>query len=41
LKIIKSARPLSAALILRHAASAAVAVALLAAAHSIKMLILR
>jgi hypothetical protein len=41
LKIFKSGRPLSAALILQHAVSAAVAVALLAVAHSIKMLILR
>jgi len=41
LKVLKSVRPLSAALILQHAASAAVAVALLAAAHSINTLFFR
>jgi len=38
LKTLKGAKPLSAALVLQHATSAAVAVALLAAAHSINMM---
>jgi hypothetical protein len=41
LKIIKRTRPLSVAVVVQHAAAAAVAVALLAAAHSVNMLILR
>jgi hypothetical protein len=41
LKIIKRAPPLTVAVVLQHAAAAALAVALLAAAHSVNMLILR